>query len=325
MPRHIGIVQRFLDTLESSNASLHTPPRVCAKVRTRLGTNRKRIALMLPKAVTRTRFLLAATFSLLIFIASAAPVNSREIAVEAIWEKLRVAALEHHKAAEETIKTSTAVLPAQYGAWSASAANQVVNAFEAPDPTSKNVGSFPAVNVFGHDPTTFGVYEEKIDASGQRWLRVQLPPAGLIAPPNGTQAWISASTVTIVGQTEMLVADLSDRTLTRFKNGQPVGQWQVGIGKPSAQTPTGDFFLWSKWTPDQGSHPAYGNGVLAVSARSNQLESWQGASPLIGIHGTNRASDLGREVSHGCIRMSNDAIQTLLAELPLGVPVQIVA
>lgn len=40
-------------------------------------------------------------------------------------------------------------------------------------------------------------------------------------------------------------------------------------------------------------------------------------------HGTNDTSGLGRDVSHGCIRMSNDGITLLARTLPLGVPVEI--
>ncbi|HZC98812.1 MAG TPA: L,D-transpeptidase [Actinomycetes bacterium] len=46
---------------------------------------------------------------------------------------------------------------------------------------------------------------------------------------------------------------------------------------------------------------------------------------MIGIHGTNDPSGLGKDVSHGCIRMSNTGINKLARILPLGVPVQTVS
>jgi lipoprotein-anchoring transpeptidase ErfK/SrfK len=46
---------------------------------------------------------------------------------------------------------------------------------------------------------------------------------------------------------------------------------------------------------------------------------------VIGIHGTNDPSGLGKDVSHGCIRMSNTGINKLARILPLGVPVQTVS
>ncbi|MDQ4133917.1 MAG: L,D-transpeptidase, partial [Actinomycetota bacterium] len=45
---------------------------------------------------------------------------------------------------------------------------------------------------------------------------------------------------------------------------------------------------------------------------------------VVGIHGTNDPSGLGRSVSHGCIRMSNRGITALAKTLPLGTPVEIV-
>jgi len=46
---------------------------------------------------------------------------------------------------------------------------------------------------------------------------------------------------------------------------------------------------------------------------------------VIGIHGTNDPGGLGRDVSHGGIRMSTAGITKLAAILPLGTPVQILA
>lgn len=49
--------------------------------------------------------------------------------------------------------------------------------------------------------------------------------------------------------------------------------------------------------------------------------------PLAGgaceIHGTNQPETIGRDVSHGCIRVHNDVIRGLARLLPLGTPVEI--
>jgi lipoprotein-anchoring transpeptidase ErfK/SrfK len=55
------------------------------------------------------------------------------------------------------------------------------------------------------------------------------------------------------------------------------------------------------------------------------LNEFGGGDGQIGIHGTNDPSSVGKDVSHGCIRMRNSAITTLAKMLPLGVPVQMVA
>ncbi|MGH2772375.1 MAG: L,D-transpeptidase [Actinomycetota bacterium] len=53
------------------------------------------------------------------------------------------------------------------------------------------------------------------------------------------------------------------------------------------------------------------------------MTRFQGGEAVIGIHGNNNPSSLGRDVSSGCIRMSNPGIERLARELPLGVPVEI--
>jgi lipoprotein-anchoring transpeptidase ErfK/SrfK len=53
------------------------------------------------------------------------------------------------------------------------------------------------------------------------------------------------------------------------------------------------------------------------------LETFQGGDAIIGIHGTNQPDLVGKDVSHGCIRMRNDQITRLSKILPLGTPVSI--
>jgi lipoprotein-anchoring transpeptidase ErfK/SrfK len=53
------------------------------------------------------------------------------------------------------------------------------------------------------------------------------------------------------------------------------------------------------------------------------LFSFGGGPGQIGLHGTNAPRLLGRDVSHGCVRMRNQAITRLARMLPLGTPVRI--
>ena len=217
-------------------------------------------------------------------------------------------------------------LPAGFRAWSATVpAGATTPAHSAPDAASPIVRTYPDRSLFGFDPTVFRIMSETRDAAGDVWYRAQLPPLGTDAPDNGAEAWIRAGGLDVVGHNRRLVVDLSDRTITHYDGDTVVDTSSVGIGKARSATPEGEFFVWTKWTPAQGSHPAYGHGAIAISARSDDLESWQGGSPLVAMHGTSRSADLGAEVSNGCIRMSNDVVDRFLAELPLGTPITIVA
>ena len=72
---------------------------------------------------------------------------------------------------------------------------------------------------------------------------------------------------------------------------------------------------------------AYGPYAYGLSGFSNnpELANFNGGDGIIGIHGTNQPDKIGSDVSHGCIRVSNEVITEMAASLPLGTPVEIVA
>lgn len=227
--------------------------------------------------------------------------------------------------AKTTTTTTTTVpqhvLPVGFESWSAVGIVDAVVVHTAPSADAPVIRTFGRTNLLGHDPPVFGVYEERLGANRTTWLRALVPEV----KPNGTQGWLRASDVSVRGHNQKIMVDLGAHTATFFENGLTVGTWQVGIGKPSAQTPRGRFFVWTKFLPEQGSPPVYGPGVLGISAMSEALDKWLGSSfPLIGLHGTRRESDLGNDVSNGCIRMPYDATTLLLERVELGTPVEIV-
>jgi lipoprotein-anchoring transpeptidase ErfK/SrfK len=76
---------------------------------------------------------------------------------------------------------------------------------------------------------------------------------------------------------------------------------------------------------DLHDRPNLGYGVFALglSGHSDVLTEFGGGDGQIAIHGTNNPGDIGNDVSHGCVRVTNDAIERL-SQLPLGTPVEIV-
>jgi lipoprotein-anchoring transpeptidase ErfK/SrfK len=67
----------------------------------------------------------------------------------------------------------------------------------------------------------------------------------------------------------------------------------------------------------------YGIAALGLSGFSPVLSDWPGGGRMA-IHGTSSSSDLGNAVSHGCVRVYNDDLKSLL-DVPLGTPVEITA
>jgi lipoprotein-anchoring transpeptidase ErfK/SrfK len=104
------------------------------------------------------------------------------------------------------------------------------------------------------------------------------------------------------------------------------GRWlravPVGLGTATTPTPGGVYFTEKLLKPTNPNGP-YGPYAYGLSGFSPVLNEFMGGNGQIGIHGTNDPAGIGKNVSHGCIRMSNPAIARLATMLPLGVPVQI--
>jgi lipoprotein-anchoring transpeptidase ErfK/SrfK len=96
----------------------------------------------------------------------------------------------------------------------------------------------------------------------------------------------------------------------------------VAIGTGATPTPLGRFYIIELLQPPDPTGP-YGPFAFGLSGFSETLTSFAGGDGVIGIHGTNDPVALGTDVSHGCIRMANDVIETLAGVIPLGTPVAI--
>ena len=98
----------------------------------------------------------------------------------------------------------------------------------------------------------------------------------------------------------------------------------VAVGTSDTPSPGGTYYLKELLRP---SNPdgAYGVYAYGLSGYSNELTSFNCGDGVIGIHGTNDPSSIGTDVSHGCIRLTNEAITRMVDEigLPLGTPVEI--
>jgi len=98
----------------------------------------------------------------------------------------------------------------------------------------------------------------------------------------------------------------------------------IAVGKAATPTPGGRFYITALL---RSPNPAgdYGPYIYALSGFSPTLASFNGKDAIIGIHGTDEPASIGRDVSHGCIRLRNEDIVRLVEQigLPLGTPVAI--
>lgn len=154
------------------------------------------------------------------------------------------------------------------------------------------------------------------------WLKVLLP-----IRPNGSSGWIRRSVVDLESHDYRAVVELGEHRITVWKGNEVLLQEPVGVGA-SGRTPTtqGLFYTTELFEVSPSQQGAYGPYAIALSGFSEVHYSFgEGGTGVLGIHGTNDPSGLGRDVSNGCIRMSNAAITRLAQTLPLGVPVEIKA
>ena len=111
--------------------------------------------------------------------------------------------------------------------------------------------------------------------------------------------------------------------MTIYRDDVVIVRDTVAVGAPGTPTPLGHFFIRALL---QAPRPdtIYGPFAFALSGFSPTLSSFNGGDGELGIHGNNGAGALGRDVTHGCIRVSNPVIRAIAGLLPLGVPVDIV-
>jgi lipoprotein-anchoring transpeptidase ErfK/SrfK len=149
-----------------------------------------------------------------------------------------------------------------------------------------------------------------------QWFRAKLP-----AKPNGVVGWVPATAV-ITGNTDRrVVEDLSRRLVIVYQGGREVFRARTAVGARGTPTPTGSFFIESRFHITDSSGP-YGPAALAVAAYSDADQGWARGNP-IAFHGTNEPASIGTAASHGCLRLNNADITRMMGLVPAGTPVEI--
>ena len=167
------------------------------------------------------------------------------------------------------------------------------------------------------EPTTLPVLSRSIGLHGMRWLLVMLP-----GRPNGSVGWIPQQGTRPLITPWRIDVDLNTRSVAAYRDGRAMRVFKAVIGKPSTPTPTGHFFVEESVRMPVGQ-PG-GPFALALSARSNVLQEFEGGPGQVAIHGSHDlAARLGTAASFGCIRLANASIDWLAARIPPGTPVGI--
>jgi lipoprotein-anchoring transpeptidase ErfK/SrfK len=171
----------------------------------------------------------------------------------------------------------------------------------------------------GHDEngTPLVLLVDGSDASGA-WLPVFLP-----VRPNGSQGWVRSRDVDLTQTQYRIEVELSAHRLVVRRDRAVVIESSIGVGKDSTPTPGGRYYVKELIQPTSPDS-VYGPYVFGLSGFSDVLTSFAGDPDAgIAIHGNNDPGSIGRNVSHGCIRLPNEVVSRMTELIPLGTPVEI--
>ena len=158
-----------------------------------------------------------------------------------------------------------------------------------------------------------------VTAQRGEWVEVLLPTR-----PNGSKAWVRAADVNLRKDAYRVRVQLAARHIEVRRGTTVLYAGTVAVGSETTPTPAGTYYIRVLIRSPSRNSP-YGPFAYGLSGYSDVLERFDGGDAELGLHGNNDASVLGKNVTHGCIRMDNDAIARLAPEVPLGTPVEITA
>ena len=123
--------------------------------------------------------------------------------------------------------------------------------------------------------------------------------------------------------TRRIVVSIPDRKLALIENDRIVKVYDVAVGAPVSPSPNGEYQIAKRL-----ENPTYYHeGVVIGPGADNPLgPRWIGLNVKgYGIHGTNHPNSIGKNASHGCIRLRNRDIRDLFARVQVGDRVSLVA
>jgi lipoprotein-anchoring transpeptidase ErfK/SrfK len=181
-------------------------------------------------------------------------------------------------------------------------------------PSAKS-GSLPLIGA--HRPITGVRTALPVLGHTKNWLHVRLP-----GRPNGLTGWIRRTSTVLSVTPWRLVVEIGRRRVLAFRRGQVVKSFSAVVGKPSTPTPLGAFFVEEAVRLSPGGIGA--PFALALSARSNVFQEFEGGPGQIALHGLTGIGGIpGTAVSHGCIRLDGAAMTWLVLRIRAGTPVTI--
>lgn len=161
-------------------------------------------------------------------------------------------------------------------------------------------------------PKQFGDTWLPVITRNRDWVQVLLP-----SKPNGSTGWLRARHLREAHSRFLIEVHLGARTIELYEDSRRIGTWAVAIGAPETPTPTGRTFVLGQITD---AKQPFSPVIMPLGSHSDTLDSYGGGPGTVAIHGWPDPDVFGQAVSHGCIRVPDDAL-ALLRTVPIGTPV----
>jgi len=155
-------------------------------------------------------------------------------------------------------------------------------------------------------------------SEGDEWAKVQIPTRPIM------QAWINTEDFTWSSSDYYVRIDIGTNKVKVWRGDEViVDQVSIVTGDTGRETPLASTYV-DEIMP--GPSGAYGPWLLSLGVFSDAINTFgsAGGLPKVAMHGTNRGDLFGQYASNGCIRLPNDVIAMLAAEVPVGTRVDII-
>src|SRR5437867_7866423 len=121
-----------------------------------------------------------------------------------------------------------------------------------------------------------------------------------------------------------IIVNIADRTLTVVEDGRVVKTYLTAVGADASPSPTGVFKIANRVHNPTWYGPKHN---IVPPGKANPLGTrWMGLTrKAYGIHGTNNPRSIGRNASHGCIRMLKTDVEELFERVKVGDVVEMIA
>lgn len=151
-------------------------------------------------------------------------------------------------------------------------------------------------------------------------------------PGAGTRIKLPLAHILPAAPRQGIVINLPEFRLYLYDSDGQVYSFPIGVGKEGWQTPTGDTRLVKKrenpvWVPPESiraEKPDLPQSVPAGPHNPLGSHALNMGWPGYVIHGTNQPYGIGRQSSHGCIRLYPEDISVLFNLVSVGTPVTVV-